>query len=484
LAAPIFLGEQKMRYFWLSFFGIIAFALSLQVFANDVIYKARDQYDHPAFVYGSSHASACAALGTFPVNSYGDRVYVGYYGGIRCAANIVWHSGPNAGNTDYWVESTQSFVTSTNCEAEFGAGNTSFNVEAGICTPPCDGQINPVTNECDECLSSAWDAITGICLPDQCYGDSMPVYDSSNCVTTGGVSCGSGFISQCIQPSGTGCTDVLGKVTFGDSTGGDAYTFDYCNDQKSDCEAAGGTYGAAGVGSEMKHVCLVDYGDQLPTCASGSQYYIENQYIGGSGFACISAKPPADTCDASKFDCDGDGNVDDQDGDGVKDNGVANENGSGSFTPTDDPFEGPNVGEDAFDPAVVGAGDCDPTSQNYAECTGMNNGLVELKGTEGANVFSDINSATTATADGIETTVTDALGTGDAGIGGPTGIANDITGGIFNIQACSDLTFPIYGASLVIPCAKLQILRTILTWVVSVLTLIMVFNIATRRSPE
>ena len=73
----------------------------------------------------------------------------------------------------------------------------------------------------------------------------------------------------------------------------------------------------------------------------------------------------------------------------------------------------------------------------------------------------------------------DDLGTGDAGIDGPTGLGNFITNSVFNVQSCSDLSFPMPGQNtMTISCTKLQILRNILFWVLNVITLFVLFNIA------
>jgi hypothetical protein len=379
-------------YAVLGYFLVLA---PYQVFANDTIYEAfNNMHSRSDTAYGADPNAACAALPSYQAGGYDYDPLMRHYNhsyndcmGSRVYDGYVFNANDYVFSPSGW--------TVTTCEDEFGTGNTTFNPETGECENPnpCEGQINPITEQCEECASGKWD-LAGQCLADECYGTDMPVYNGTgDCVTVGGVACGPDTVTACIATGGT-CSSVAGKVTFGD-TDGDHHTFDYCNDDKNACEAEGGTYGAAGNGDEMNPICLVDYGDSIPTCVSGSQLYIENQHIGGTGFSCISATPPNDVCDGSKYDCDNDGQVDDQDKDGCVDNGGLNdftscsginpethagtgtgETGHGPNDPND-PWSGTNIGQ-----GTPGAGTCDATESDYAECIGLGEGTGGLTTTE------------------------------------------------------------------------------------------------------
>jgi len=327
----------------------------------------------------ASHGAACKPDVGRPYEAY-RRDFDGWAG---------TSNGTSAGSCRYGDGGHQSVSFMTlkwyNCPQ-----GEEYNEELQMCgepPPECESEVNPVTGECGAvCESNHYykgepDAgadppvLLGMCMPSVATCASQggtSVVDPSSTDIYGMPP----YVVECIPaPSPEDC-NPFGKTDLAAAAGS---TFDFCQERKDECDQRGGDYGAVGSEHGTSHVCLINYGDQLPTCASGSQHYYNSGYgdAQGTGFACISAEPPNDVCDGSKFDCDGDGNVDDQDGDGVKDNGEANEHedggggedeqGPGGGDPND-PYDGENVGEDELDPAVEGAGDCDPTSTNYQEC--------------------------------------------------------------------------------------------------------------------
>lgn len=264
----------------------------------------------------------------------------------------------------------QNIASCGSRERDCPAG-TVFSELNGVCQenpdpPTCDGQVNPHTGDCEgTCPSGQYDtdgkspgdAGYGACIP--CKGHQMAIVDS---VTMQG--------GGCYAPD-EGCQDLTGKMST--SGGGDA-TFDYCQEMADECATRGGTYGAIGRGEDTHHLCMTNTGEPPPTCASGSMNWVEN-LDGSSAFACVPTEPPNDVCDGTKYDCDDDGKVDDQDKDGCVDNGLENDPNcpnkhEGSDTGEDPEGETKKEGEDPLDPAEKGAGKCDPTSQNYAECIG------------------------------------------------------------------------------------------------------------------
>jgi hypothetical protein len=273
------------------------------------------------------------------------------------------------------------------------------------CPTPGD-QYNPATGQCEappaECLEpDSLNPTTGICesCPEARYAtQTIPEYGMvagecmapiDDCVASRGMvtvdqnadSSGSQpKVVGCSPPPPNGCTNVTGKLEYNE--------FDYCQERQQECTQTGGTYGAIGSNGSVTHVCILNGADPLPTCSSGSQYYYEDSF--GSSFACTPTTPPNDVCDSQKYDCDDDGYVDDQDGDGCTDNGTLNNfescapswgvnspSGPGSGTGLEGGLADSetNIGEDLLDPAVDGAGDCDPTSQNYQDCIGKGSAI-------------------------------------------------------------------------------------------------------------
>ena len=355
---------------------------------------------------------------------------------------------------------TFSYAGGANAYCTAGGDVKELALSPGGC--PVGQYINEVTQLCDPDGDPP--------PPEECELGDMVVFDQS---TSEIVSC---------NPGPTECQNSLGTVDFGDGE------FEYCSDQQDECTALGGTFGAVGNGSEMGAVCLLN-GGTPPTCASGSENWVEN-LDGSSAFSCTPTDPTPTICDAQLYDCDDDGFVDDQDNDGCIDNGSANDpaciptapgtpgpnNGDPTEPGTDDPTDEPsNVGEEPLDPATEGAGDCDPTASDYAQCIGN---LVKVREGYIDELRTGFDSDATGYLDSLEIMATDSIGDGNSGITGTTAIGTSITSS-FSVGGCSDITLSYHGETLTISCSKMQIFRDILFWVVGLMTTIAVFAIAT-----
>jgi hypothetical protein len=216
----------------------------------------------------------------------------------------------------------------------------------------------------------------------------------------------------------------------------------------------------------------------MPECSAVSVY---DDGSGIYGAACTAKIVSNTTCDATLYNCDDDisGAIDDQDGDGCIDNGVDNGTCVGTTTGLSAPaIPTQNIGYSEFESPTKGAGQCDPTSKNYAECIGMGSGSTEeLTGGEAAAIKAtgDAQAETDLTA--YETAVVDSIGDGISPVVGD-GDLLDTVKGLFAINACQDLTFTFKGEQWGITCASAEPIRTALGWIIAVLTLIYIANMA------
>ena len=242
-----------------------------------------------------------------------------------------------------------------------------------------------------------------------------------------------------------------------------------CGDDAAQCVAAGGTYGFAGVGDDSYPVCL-DNSYVEPVCASGAYIVYD-----GSTASCQHPDTVSDSiCDATKYDCDADGVIDDQNSNGTTDNGIAD-----AGTATSGEGTGVNVGYDAFDIPTAGAGQCDPTSTNYADCIGQGSaGTEELTGGEAAAITATGDAQSNSDLTDYETAIIDGLGDGSVSpVQGDSGLLDTVKG-LFAINACQDLTFAFKGEQWGITCSAAEPIRTALGWILAVLTLIYIANMA------
>jgi hypothetical protein len=155
------------------------------------------------------------------------------------------------------------------------------------------------------------------------------------------------------------CQDVLGYFN----------GIQLCNDDKNECEATGGTYGAFGIDGDIETaICLpADYADELPTCdISSVQILTVNSTDDVGGFGCSSTlgeiEDPVEgditSEEPEESDIDGDGIPDrndaDMDGDGILNGSDPDADGDG-IADVDDP----EVGGDDQESSVSGGGSCD-----------------------------------------------------------------------------------------------------------------------------
>jgi hypothetical protein len=151
------------------------------------------------------------------------------------------------------------------------------------------------------------------------------------------------------------CEDVMGY--FNDHQ--------LCNDDKADCEAQGGFYGAVGLGDNVgTAICIPsDYGDDIPTCQPGTPIYLSKNLEGEGSFVCAAPLDPPKADDETsekpeESDIDGDGIPDkddpDMDGDGINNGSDPDADGDG-IPDVDDPDS--DGGDDAGS-SVSGGGSC------------------------------------------------------------------------------------------------------------------------------
>jgi hypothetical protein len=447
-----------MKYFFYSFGLIIALAAASSALAADTWCYARNTYIGD-WGYGASKDAACSALSTYHKPSVGNILSISNPGDASYPC-IVEYDSDLDGAAD---GSGPDANTSSGCDvcpagAPYLSDYTGPTWVMNPCsaTPSCaeDEIYNEQTLECES-----------ICNPDEIY------IEGTNCAP--------------IQDQGTDCQNVIGQFNGND----------ICGDEQDKCLASGGTFGMVGTGEDMQHVCLPpDYGDDLPTCKPGEFHYVD-PIAGGSGFACQS--PDDDEPGEPNYpedDPDGDGLPNDQDpdddNDGIPDGSDTDANGNGVPDVDSDNDGTPDYADpdddndgvlDELDDDQDGdqAGDCDPTEKDYAECIGQ---LDQVQSDYSNRIIERENADSYQRLDQWQQSVADSLGD-DPGIVGPTGLEADLAG-VFQVGACSDISFQVQGQTFTISCTKLQILRDVLAWVLSIVTLIAVFNIATGRTAE
>lgn len=226
-----------------------------------------------------------------------------------------------------------------------------------------------------------------------------------------------------------------------------------CGDERDECEALGGTYGT--IGDTV--VCIPESEDP-PTCQAGTFLF-----AGEGGYVCV---PPDD-----KLPDDDTPDPDDPDGDESPNDVDEDDDGDGNADTTD-----------GFSEVAAGAGQCDPTSQDYAACLRQ---VETVSSTQDQAIQQKANLSGDLQLGKLGTIATQAIGSGDAGIGGPSDLEDEITGlSIFNGINCVDITQTIMGSQLLLSCAKTQPLRDMLGYFFALLTLMAVFNIATQKGPN
>lgn len=190
----------------------------------------------------------------------------------------------------------------------------------------------------------------------------------------------------------------------------------------------------------------------------------------------------------------------DIDGDGISNDIDTDDDGDGIPDGDDITPQGPNTSQGTLDdPYVQGGGNCDPTSAPV--CTGgdalqcatiFQTWKTRCAVEEGFDLTEEIPNAdlnkiendnynnAAGLIDAFGVSLSDAIGDGNAGISGPSGLSADIQSGILDTGTCSNMSFNWKGNTVAITCADTADLRAILAWVVSLYTLFAVFNLATR----
>lgn len=249
-----------------------------------------------------------------------------------------------------------------------------------------------------------------------------------------------------------------------------------CGDNADQCKASGGAFGYV----NGDPVCIPKT-DAPPTCKAGTVLIVPE--FGGFVCAAYSEDPPEDTGDPNDTDGDGEPNDTDTDADG---DGRTDQDRDGDGTPDhsdpDDDDDGVTDDRD-MDQGNDGVGDCDPTARDYAQCMGQ---LTEVSDTAGDKIEAGVNSDGSSVGEKILKAGTDALGDGDAGIGGPDGLGTSLENafGLGASSSCTNASFDILGHVWAFDCADTQPIRTLLDYVLGVLAVISIFNIATNRAQQ
>ncbi|HIE83497.1 MAG TPA: hypothetical protein EYQ00_06435 [Dehalococcoidia bacterium] len=168
-----------------------------------------------------------------------------------------------------------------------------------------------------------------------------------------------GNITSCIasiDPDSDTCENVQGYIN----------NTLLCADNLDQCNAAGGDFGYFNGEPMCVQPEIETAGDY---CPSGYVIVYGAGIDGAAGsFNCVLPDDlPPTICDGSLYDCDGDKMIDDQNKNGCVDNGIADDPLCLNIL---QPQTGVN-GQDPLNPPIEGAGDCDPTSRNYAKCAGF-----------------------------------------------------------------------------------------------------------------
>lgn len=261
-----------------------------------------------------------------------------------------------------------------------------------------------------------------------------------------------GEVTGCLPaPNDEPCTNVQGTIN----------GQEICADSAAACSATGGTFGYAGWGDTNSAVCLSgDYGSA--SCASGSVRVLDGPNDGHFTCQAPGSVPPS-ICNGQLYDCDNDGNIDDQNHNGIVDNGVLDGEGVPYVAPGTVP---PNIGDDPLKSPKLGAGQCDPTSKNYAKCIGQATSSDFLGLKEAYNSAVDlgkINDAKTNMLQSVDDAAQWAISLGTQA--GSDSVVPEGTEGNIDLIAwlfpssngCTDYVIPlIQGRTAVFPCDKLQ----------------------------
>jgi len=420
--------------------------------------------------WGSKLTNSRAYLGT----TVGSETYVRTAGGLppcgQCA--VV---GSNGGAKNYTTTTTMSSMVDTRT-----GGTTQCRNDNGALAAECSAHFlfcDPSTEEYNEANHT--------CV------SKVPVCTEEG-HDVGSFTVGTSTSYQCVHTFDTPeeeCDDVLGTFNGGV----------VCGDDRNECDALGGTYGYV----DNQKVCLPsEYTDDLPTCTG-----IENAQLIDGGFVCSSGSeidPDKDVPDVlvpPPVDTDGDGTPDiddaDLDGDGIPNSTDPDIDGDG--VPNEDDLTPNGESEEEPEDNVDGGAECDVSPSctgNAVDCAMLyqlwktrcdsDDGATteEVADDYGAGLLAGMSASAETAGDNLVTSFTDAMGTGESGIQGDGALGASVNSIIPAIGSCSDYSFVWLGNTVSITCASTQPLRDVLYWLVSAITVLALFYIATKSTAQ
>lgn len=260
-----------------------------------------------------------------------------------------------------------------------------------------------------------------------------------------------------------------------------------CGENAADCAGTGGYYGTI----DDVAVCIPP-GDDVPQCEPGSFVFIEGD--GSSGFSCKSTNPSPPSDDPDPNDWDGDGTPNsadtDDDNDGIPDSTDTDDNGDGvADTDTDSDGIGDHDDPDDDNDGVPdesdgeqngGAGDCDPTAKNYAECI---SGSETLTDEEKEIILNDYEFRMDGELALYQASLNDFQQSEEGEFEAPESLEEFATNwSIFGIT-CVDSTFVIKGNDFTVSCERTQLFRDMVGFAVFFMTVLSIWNIAIGTAP-
>lgn len=276
----------------------------------------------------------------------------------------------------------------------------------------------------------------------------------------------------------TDCYNVLGYVG----------STPVCGDAADSCAATGGAYGFI----QGQEVC-VPQDESPPTCAARTIVFLDES----GSYVCQAPDDPVPQSGPTPDDVDGDGVSNaldtDDDGDGIPDSSDTDADGDGApdadadsdgtkdYADADDDGDGVDDSSDV-DNGGDGIGDCDPTAKGYASCVGQLSSVAESLDDQ-LEIEANKDGASAGTK--ILNAGVGAIGNGDSGMDGPTGLAGDLSSDLLpSFGACSDIDIPFQGSVMTLSCSRTEPFRDVFAWFIAALTFLYVFELAIQKGPN
>lgn len=407
--------------------------------------------------------------------------------------NLCWSSAQAA---CAWKDQNQG----PNCgHAQVNAGQTICNIR--IYPGSCTGSSNFSLSACDStCETGQIRGLDGLCYTaPSCPTGQTRDPESGECVWISSCPTGQQLVTTTNSSGMTTSAWCVAEIQPQEPNCSNSYAalqIPACQQQKNQCQASGGQYGHI----NGQQVCIPqEYGQQLPTCSSGSMNYVTNS-DGSSAFACStpssSANPEGET---NKSDPNAPA---DQKQTEAQHAIVETRNAINAGTEAivnklegvrkEIEKQGPNVGgggggqpctgencqgEGEEPGEEPGNGECDPESSDYAACIGQ---VEEVGDDAKAGLLGDLGQAGTASLDEIESSMTGALGE-DHGFESQPGILTAFVQSILpSAGSCTGLTLSFRGASYTIQCSRFEGFRIWFGWALWLLTVFYCVNVAIR----